>query len=1267
MQLILANIDEFSARAMVRLYEIGVELAVIRAAGGNGQSEIDQINWYSQLLIEANDTTQTDELRLKLLTVLVDNARLNEVPTPIGVYNIYQPLMGEVFGSVPFANITGLPLDNVALAAEFDKVLYKSGGTMTGTLLISPATRIDSTAALNIGTSTATTITIGRTGQDVSMPGTIIDALWGGLNIPVAKGGLGGLVFDDGANGQVPVKSGTGYVWGTPISGNDYVRIDGSSVMTGGLRLNATLSIDTNSAGTLGIGTGMATVLTIGRIGQAVLFPGTINSGVWHGTVIERPYGGFGNAMEAIPAGDRIYGYDIIDESSQMWEIGSRLSYDSGTKILTVNPNLSLTTLTATGLINGGSLASGVAATTAGTLVLRNATNSFTQTIRGTNPGANITYDLPTTAPTAGQYLTAGLPASGVSTLSWATLSALTNPMTTLGDTIYGGASGVATRLAGNTTTARQFLTSVGSAGLATAPVWATLVAGDIPNISTSQVTGLDTALMNKLGTTLASGKIFVGNGSGAAAPVFMNQDGTLSNTGALTISNGAITMAKMANATAQGNFMVRWSAGSGVWQEGTFGAGLTLDAFGVLSASGGGGGTVTSVDMTVPSVFTITGNPITASGTLAVGLQTQSANTVWAGPVSGGASTPAFRALVATDIPNISSTNVTEGTNLYFTTARVLATALAGLSITGSTITASDTVIQAFGKLQNQINGVLGGAIYQGTWNASTNSPTLTSGTGTKGYYYVVDVAGSTNLDGVTDWKVGDWAIFNGTAWQKVDNTDAVSSVNGAIGAVTITTTGTANRISVTGGSGLTPTIDIAATYVGQTSITTLGTVTTGTWGSGAVIGGATMTLGSDATGDIYYRSAGGILTRLPVGSNGQVLTLASGLPSWAAGGAGSSALSAITAATTTNSINNATFAQTWGWDTLTTQTGLSLTANGLSTGTILALSSTSTVGNNGTLFSITRTGANGTATRTNNGALISVTTTGTTSTNNALTLTASGATTNNALTVTAGNVLLNNATASVPHIVLTPTTSAFTGTVDGALAYQNISGTRNLVMYRNAALDYVLFINNNGQLSDANGTRAIDANASGTLISNRYLIPFGKFNQYSTVTVSSTSETSLLTGTINGTLTFNASNNATNPELYAGAGWLIKGYGTFVTGGTITGSFRLRWKIGSTTYADTGAVNLTGLLSASRTYVLDIELSQDVRTDGASGTLFMCGTAKFIDTTTNLLTAEVTFGSGTSTAIDTTANQTFDLTVEMATTAQTTNLQAFKIYPTI
>ena len=58
-----------------------------------------------------------------------------------------------------------------------------------------------------------------------------------------------------------------------------------------------------------------------------------------------------------------------------------------------------------------------------------------------------------------------------------------TSVMTTLGDTLYGGASGVATRLAGNTTTTRNFLRQTGAAGpVSAAPAWDTLVSGDIPN-----------------------------------------------------------------------------------------------------------------------------------------------------------------------------------------------------------------------------------------------------------------------------------------------------------------------------------------------------------------------------------------------------------------------------------------------------------------------------------------------------------------------------------------------------------------------------------------------------------------------------------------------------------------------------------------------------------------------------------------------------------------------------------------------------------------
>jgi len=120
---------------------------------------------------------------------------------------------------------------------------------------------------------------------------------------------------------------------------------------------------------------------------------------------------------------------------------------------------------------------------------------------------------------------------------------------------------------------------------------------------------------------------------------------------------------------------------------------------------------------------------------------------------------------------------------------ASVTGKILTGINITGGTVVATDSILTGFGKLQNQVNGLIGGTIYQGTWNANTNTPALTSGVGVKGYYYIVSVAGTTNLDGITDWFVGDWAIFDGTAWQQVDNTDAVVSVNGQTGAVSLTT----------------------------------------------------------------------------------------------------------------------------------------------------------------------------------------------------------------------------------------------------------------------------------------------------------------------------------------------------------------------------------------------------------------------------------------------------------------------------------------------
>ena len=68
-------------------------------------------------------------------------------------------------------------------------------------------------------------------------------------------------------------------------------------------------------------------------------------------------------------------------------------------------------------------------------------------------------------------------------------------------------------------------------------------------------------------------------------------------------------------------------------------------------------------------------------------------------------------------------------------------------------------------------INGeVFTGLDFQGSWNASTNSPALASSVGTNGEFYIVSIAGTTDLNGITNWGIGDWAIFNGTAWQRVE-----------------------------------------------------------------------------------------------------------------------------------------------------------------------------------------------------------------------------------------------------------------------------------------------------------------------------------------------------------------------------------------------------------------------------------------------------------------------------------------------------------------
>ena len=226
--------------------------------------------------------------------------------------------------------------------------------------------------------------------------------------------------------------------------------------------------------------------------------------------------------------------------------------------------------------------------------------------------------------------------------------------------------------------------------------------------------------------------------------------------------------------------------------------------------------GTVTSVDMSVPTGFSIGGNPITGSGTLALAfasgysLPTTASQANWdtaynnritsltttgtsgaATLVSNVLNIPQYQAQgnYITSLTGEATASGPGAASVTLSNSAVTGKVLTGLTVTGTTISSTDTILTALGKLQGQVNDLIGGLQYQGTWNASTNNPTITSSVGTDGYFYIVSVAGNTTINGISDWQVGDWIVFHGSTWQKVDNTESVVSVNGFVGAVTLTT----------------------------------------------------------------------------------------------------------------------------------------------------------------------------------------------------------------------------------------------------------------------------------------------------------------------------------------------------------------------------------------------------------------------------------------------------------------------------------------------
>lgn len=321
-------------------------------------------------------------------------------------------------------------------------------------------------------------------------------------------------------------------------------------------------------------------------------------------------------------------------------------------------------------------------------------------------------------------------------------------------------------------------------------------------------------------------------------------------------------------------------------------GAGVTASRIGnavtVNVAGGGGGGTVTDFVFTnangfTGSVATSTTTPTLTVGTSVTGIIKGNGTAMSAATDGTDYLSPTTGITVSQSTPQTLGSTGSRLTKLWATDITVT-NPISG-SITGNAATATAL----------QTARTIGGVSFDGTANitvaSATGGFTVSGGALSVTTTLTLEETG-VGTDTITIQAPSSIAasytltlpVDDGTPNQVMttDGSGVLSWTTPTTGTVT-SVSGTSNRITSTGGA--TPVIDIAASYVGQTSITTLGTVTTGTLSTGAVIGGVTMTLGSDATGDMYYRNSSGVLTRVATAAQGSVLRVgAASVPSFGA-----------------------------------------------------------------------------------------------------------------------------------------------------------------------------------------------------------------------------------------------------------------------------------------------------------------------------------------------------------------------------------------------
>jgi len=658
--------------------------------------------------------------------------------------------------------------------------------------------------------------------------------------------------------------------------------------------------------------------------------------------------------------------------------------------------------------------------------------------------------------------------------LSGTVATATTTPAITLSTTVTGVLKGngtaISAAVAGTDfaapTSGSSILYGNGAGGFSNVTVGSglTFSAGTLSSSSAGgSVTTVSVVSANGLAGTVANAS------STPAITLTTSVTGLLKGNG--TAISAATSGTDYAPATSGSSLLYGNSAGG--FSNVTIGSNLTFSA-GTLNANA----TVTSVGLSLPSIFTVTNSPVTSSGTLTGTLATQTANYVFAGPTTGAAAAPTFRALVAGDIPALSYAPATSGTSILYGNGSggfSNVTVGSGLSFSAGTLSSTSSGGSVTTVSVASANG------FAGTVANATTTPAITLTTSVTGLLKGNGTALSAATSG-TDYSAGTSALATGIV-KSTTSTGALSiAVSGTdyapatSGSAILKGNGTGGFSSATAGTDYSAGTSALTTGLLK-STTTTGALSIGVAGTDYVAPGGA--LGTPSTGTLTNCSG------LPISTG--VSGLATGIATFLGNPTSANLASAVTDETGSGSLVFNT-SPTLTTPTINTAASVGGTWTAAATWTLPAFTLGGTISGNPTWNATTETY--------NNSVVISAAST--------KTLTLNGGAGSNGLVIDASNNIgigtgtpsfpsgsgLAIYNASVPRIKLTNSTTGDAST-DGTQLL--VSGSDFYIQQRESASVIITIAGTDRVTIDSSGNLGLGVTPSTSWQSTRRILQVG------------------------------------------------------------------------------------------------------------------------------------------------------------------------------